>query len=98
MRHILSLRTPYKKILKYDKKEILEQPDVRNLLVQANFFAANLHNLETDYFQNALAEWLQTVDDPQSARSYFENAVLATQPIENYLYSKTRKTLNALAK
>lgn len=80
----------------YDKQSLLDQPDVRSLLVQANFFAANLHNLETDYFQKGLVEWLQTVDDPQVAISYFENAVLATQPLENYLYSKTRKTLSAL--
>lgn len=81
----------------YNKKALLSDPEIRNLLVQVNFFAGNLYNLEQPHWQRALKGWLETLDNLTFAQSFFENSILRNTPKEDYLFSKTRKTFLSLA-
>lgn len=83
----------------YSREALLESPEVRKLLIQANFFAGNVSTLESATWQKAFNEWVATVENPALAKSFFEEGVLKINPFDGYQFTKTYITLaKAVAK
>ncbi len=80
----------------YHKPSLLQDQEIRRLLTQVLFFAGHLSLLDQSFWQQALKEWLGTIENPAFARSFFENSVLRNRPKEEYLFSKTGKLLRGL--
>ena len=75
----------------YNKQDLLNQPEIARLLLQANFFSGNLAFLKTPFGQKELAAWLKEVKAPQLAQSIFENAILKAHPQEGIPFPKPSK-------